>query len=113
VVAHGTQRQPLGCCLGCKPDCGSGPQKDLIHASKCGLGPPKVLKAGRGHFCVAYLVLDVAVSEVSLQGSSVVPSVCQRVTAGMPEHVWVGFEAKPRLDACAFDHAGEPCGREW
>jgi hypothetical protein len=49
-----------------------------IHASKCGLGPPKVLNAGRRHFCVAYRVLDVAVSEVSLQRPCVVPSVGER-----------------------------------
>jgi hypothetical protein len=60
-----------------------------IHASKCGLGPPKVLKAGRRHLCVAYRVLDVAVSEVSLQGSSVVASVGQGVAAGVPEHLCI------------------------
>ena len=46
-----------------------------IHASKCGLGPPKVLKAGRGHFCVANRMLDIAMPEVSLQCSRVVASV--------------------------------------
>jgi hypothetical protein len=45
-----------------------------IHASKCGLGPPEVLEAGRGHFCVPYRVLDVAVSEVSLQGALCSPA---------------------------------------
>jgi hypothetical protein len=60
-----------------------------IHATKCGLAPPKVLKAGRRHFCVAYRVLDFAVSEVSLQRPCVVPSVRQRIAAGVPEHLCI------------------------
>jgi hypothetical protein len=41
-----------------------------IHTSKCGLGPPKVLEAGRRQLSVANRMLDVAVSEVSLQSVS-------------------------------------------
>jgi hypothetical protein len=38
---------------------------------------------------VAHRVLDVSVAEVSLQRSRVVPSVCQRITAGVAKHVRV------------------------
>jgi hypothetical protein len=33
-------------------------------------------------------------AEVSLQGSCVVPSVSERITAGMPEHMRVGLEGQ-------------------
>jgi hypothetical protein len=58
-----------------------------IHASKCGLGPPEVLEAGRRQFGIAHRVLDVAVPEVSLQRPRVVPSVGQSVTASVPLRV--------------------------
>src|SRR6516225_11092521 len=57
-------------------------------------------------------MLDVLVPQVSLQGSCVVPFVCQRVATGMPEHVRVELEPKLRLDPCALNHAGEPCRRK-
>jgi hypothetical protein len=75
-------------------------------------GPPKVLEARGRQFRVAHRVLDVAVSEVSLQGPRVMPSVRQRVPTGVPEHVRVGLEAKPRLDASPLDHPREPCRGE-
>jgi len=58
-------------------------------------------------------MLDVAVPEVSLQRSCVVPSVRQRVTTGMSEHVRVDLERKLRLCACSLDHAGEARRGEW
>jgi hypothetical protein len=57
-------------------------------------------------------VLDIPVAEVSLQGSGVVPFVSQRIAAGVPQHVRVGFEAKTRLTASALDHACEASGAE-
>jgi hypothetical protein len=39
-------------------------------------------------------MLDVAVPEISLQGSRVVPSVCQRIAAGVSQHV---LALKPSL----------------
>ena len=52
--------------------------------------------------------------EVRLQRSCVVSLVCQRVAAGVPEHVWVGLEGKPRFGACSLDHAGKASGeRHW
>lgn len=40
------------------------------------------------------------------------PLVSQRVAAGVPEHVRVGLEAKPRLSACAVHHASKASGAE-
>ena len=40
------------------------------------------------------------------------PLVRQRVATGMPEHVRMRFETKPRLSACALDHAREAGGAE-
>src|SRR6516162_7122471 len=73
---------------------------------------PEVLEARRRKFGVPHRVLDVAVSEVSLQCPRVVPSVCQGVTTGMPEHVWVRLEPKPSLVSRSLGHAREPCGGE-
>jgi len=48
------------------------------------------------------------VPEVCLQRPRVVPLVGERVAAGVPEHVRVGFEPQLRFGACALDHAGKP-----
>jgi hypothetical protein len=57
-------------------------------------------------------MLDIPVAKVSLQGSGVVPLIGERVAAGMAQHVRMGFEAKTRLSASPFNHAGEACGAE-
>ena len=49
-------------------------------------------------------------TEIRLQRPRIMPLVRQSISAGMPEHMWVRLKAKPSLDACPFDHAGEPCG---
>jgi hypothetical protein len=66
----------------------------------------------RRQFSVAHCVLNIAVP-IRLQGSRVVSLIGQCVATGMPEHVRMGLEPKPRLSSCAFDHAGEASGREW
>jgi hypothetical protein len=78
-----------------------------IHASKCGLGPPEVLEAGRRQFGIAHRVLDVAVPKVGLQCPRVMSPVGERVATGVPEHVGVGLEPElgPRCP-----HA-RPCGQ--
>jgi hypothetical protein len=63
------------------------------------LRSPKVLEPCRRQFGVANRMLNVAVSEVSLQRPRVVTSVRERVAAGVLEHMRVSFEAKPRLNA--------------
>ena len=55
-------------------------------------------------------MLDIAVPEKGLQRSRVVAAVCERVAAGVPQHVRVGLEAKTCLDPSTLDHAGEPIG---
>jgi hypothetical protein len=50
------------------------------------------------------------VAEVSLQGSGVVPFVSQRVAAGVPQHVGVGFETEACLDTSPLDYAGKASG---
>ena len=52
-------------------------------------------------------MLDVPVPEIGLQRSGVVAVIGQLVSAGMPEHVWMGLKAKLRPGAGAFDHARE------
>jgi hypothetical protein len=41
-----------------------------------------------------------------------VAAIGERVTTGVAEHVWVRLEAETGGGAGAFDHAGEPGGRE-
>src|SRR5690348_10382039 len=50
---------------------------------------PEILKPRRTQFCVAHRVLNVFVAQVGLQRPSVVPSVRQCVTAGVPKDVRV------------------------
>jgi hypothetical protein len=40
-------------------------------------------------------------------------SVGQRTAAGVPEHVWMNFEAELRLDPRPFNHAGEASRPKW
>jgi hypothetical protein len=86
--------------------------RDVRFAPKPTLTPPKILKAGRRKLSVSNCVLYVAVAQISLQRSRVVPVVRQRVTASVPEHVWMSLEAKPSFSACALNHAGKASGRE-
>jgi len=65
--------------------------------------PPEILEPRRRKLGVADGVLDVAVSQVGLQGARVMPLVGQGKAAGVPEHVRVGLEGKPRLCACSLD----------
>jgi hypothetical protein len=78
-----------------------------------GLSPPEISETHRRKFSVAHRVLNVAMAEVSLQRSCVVPFVGQRVATGMPEHVRMGLEAQLGLRARPLHHAGEASGREW
>ena len=50
-------------------------------------------------------MLDIAMSEVGLQRPRVVPLVCQRVAAGVPEHVRVRLERQLHLRARALMRA--------
>jgi hypothetical protein len=53
---------------------------------------PEIFKPGWGQLGVPYGVLNVAVAEVCMQGPRVVPSVSQRIAAGVSEHVRMRFE---------------------
>ena len=57
-------------------------------------------------------MLNVAVPEIGLQRSCVVPLVGERISTGVPEHVGVRLEGKLRLDPCPLDRAGETGGAE-
>jgi len=52
-------------------------------------------------------MLNVAVTEVGLQGAGVVALVGQRVATGVSQHVRVRLERQLGLPARPFDHAGE------
>jgi hypothetical protein len=52
-------------------------------------------------------VLNILVSEVSLQGSRIMPLVGQREAAGVPQHVRVDLEAKPGHLTSPLDHPGK------
>ena len=56
---------------------------------------PEIVEAGGAQFAVAHRVLDVAVPEVRLQRAGIVAVVGELVTAGMAEHVRMGFEGRP------------------
>ena len=47
-------------------------------------------------------------SEIGLQRPSIVSPVRQRVAAGMPQHVRVGFKAELGLGTSTLDHTREP-----
>ncbi len=57
-------------------------------------------------------MLDILVAEICLQRPRIVPSVGEGVTASMPQHVRVWFEAELRLDPCPLEHPGEAGGGE-
>ncbi len=75
---------------------------------------PKVLKSLLAEFCIASRVLDGAMAEPILNCPRVVPFICQRIAAGMAQHVRVGlqFEAEAPTGG-TLDHSGEARGREW
>jgi hypothetical protein len=52
------------------------------------------------------------VAEVSLQRPGVVPFVCERVAAGVPQHVGMRLEPELGLGPGSLDHAGKPRRRE-
>jgi len=58
-------------------------------------------------------VLNVAVAKVSLKRSGIVSSICERIAAGVPEHLRVSLEPELGLGACTLDHAGETGGSKW
>jgi hypothetical protein len=75
--------------------------------------PPEILKPGRRELRIADRVLDVFVTEIRLQRPRIVTLVCQRVPAGMTEHMRVGLERKLRFVARPFNHAVEARRGEW
>ncbi len=52
-------------------------------------------------------------AEVCLQRPCIVSSVGERIAAGMPEHVRVGFEPELGFRPCSLDHPGETGGGKW
>ena len=68
------------------------------HASKHERSsPPEVFELGRGQLGVEHCVLDILVSEISLEGASVVSLGGQRKPAGMSQHVRMRLESELRL----------------
>jgi hypothetical protein len=57
-------------------------------------------------------MLDVAVTEIGLQGARVVALVGQCIAASVPEHVRMRLEPQLGLGACTLDHASEASGAE-
>ena len=55
-------------------------------------------------------MLDIAVPEKGLQRSRVVAAVCERVAAGVPQHVRVDLESELGCRACSLDHPSEASG---
>ena len=79
---------------------------DLCQDSRYSL-PPKVFETCGRQFCVADNVLNVFVPEVGLKRARVVAFVGESIAAGMPQHVWMGFEVQPNCDADALNHPGK------
>jgi len=73
---------------------------------------PEIPKTHRRQFRVANRMLNVAMAEISLQGSGVMPFVGQCVAAGVPEHMWMSLEPQTCFSASPPNHACEPCGAE-
>ena len=71
---------------------------------------PEPLKPRRVGGRVLDGVLNVAVSEVRLQRPRIMPFVGERITAGVPEHMWVRFEPQLGLVPCPLDHASKARG---
>jgi len=73
---------------------------------------PEVLEPIRRKLGVANRVLDVLVSQVSLQGSGIVALVGQREAAGMPQHVRMSLTTELGGLASTLHRPGKASGRE-
>jgi len=84
-------------------------QRPLAERPLCA---PEILEPRRGQLSIPDGVLDIPVTKIGLQSPRVVPLIGQRVAAGVPEHVRVRLEPKPRPGPYPLDHTGEPSGCE-
>src|SRR6476659_10854739 len=57
--------------------------------------------------------LDAAVTQVSLQRAGIRSLVCQRVAAGVAQHVRMNLEGYLGLNASPLDQLGQAGDREW
>jgi hypothetical protein len=67
-------------------------QSSVDAVGSAGLGPPEVLESFLAEFGVACGVLDCAMTKPILNCSRVVPSIGERVAAGVPQHVDVNLK---------------------
>ena len=74
--------------------------------------PPEVLETSRRQFGVPDRVLDIAMTEISLQSSRIMAGIGQGEAAGMPEHMRMCLEIEAGSIASALDHLGEAGSRE-
>jgi hypothetical protein len=93
------------------PDCEA--QVSFASSKAVGSVAPEILESLWRQFGIPHRVLDVLVTKVDLQGAGVMAFVGKGVAAGVPEHVRVRLEPQLGFGACALDHSGEACGREW
>jgi len=73
----------------------------------------EILEPGRRQLGVADRMPDVLVAEISLDRSSILAGVGQRVARSMPEHVRVGLERQPGLLTGPLRHSVETVAIEW
>ena len=74
---------------------------------------PEVFEPCRTQLSIPNRVLNVLMAQVRLQCPRVAPPICQRVTAGVAEHVRVNAELKLGLDASPRNYLGEARAGKW
>ena len=69
--------------------------------------PPDVFEPARGKRGIARRRIDRPMTQIGLQRSRIQALICQRVAAGMPEHVRVDLEPHLGFGASAGEQLGE------
>src|SRR5258708_33262679 len=74
--------------------------------------PPKVIEPSWSQLGVAHGRLNASMAQVSLQRAGIGPLVCQRVAAGVAQHVGMNLEGYLGLNASPLDQFGQAGNRE-
>jgi len=81
-----------------------GSRKNVVPIS---LISKQIFEARRGQIGIAHRMLDRFVSQIALDRAGIDAVVCQLISAGVAQHVWVYFHLEPRRAGHAFDHCLE------
>jgi hypothetical protein len=82
---------------------GAAPRKT---SAPC-LVSPKTFEPILRQRCVARCILDIAMAQVGLQRSRVMPSVGQRIATGMSQHMRVNLDPQLCSTPSSLDHSRE------